>query len=208
MMRSNSAGPVSGFRARVRAWLGSLARRRLSGEPDRRGIVLVMTLLMMTMLTLLGSAAVMQTSNDIHDAGAHRVERAVFRIAEAATMGAVGMAGTMGSRFDDFSRDKGNKLTEADFGANLIDLSAGQGASFGRELVSIGAGGYTVEIGAPELSTSVAGYESGKYCFHRYSLTTLGHVGDVTSKNERDRALSGQAGMSAQVMVGPVLCNN
>ena len=183
-------------------------RRRVVGQGDRRGIVLIMTLLMMTMLTLLGSAAVMQTANDIHETGAHRVERAVFRIAEAATMGAVGMAGTMGGRFDDFSQNKSNRLTEADFGGGLMNLEANSTSSFGRELMSLGASGFTVTISEPTLSTAVAGYESGKYCFHSYTLTTLGHVGDTKSANPRERALAGQAGMSAQVVVGPVQCNN
>ncbi len=184
------------------------AARRWRGESDRRGMVLIMTMLMMTMLTLLGSAAVMQTTNDIRDAGAHRVERAVFRIAEAATMGAVGMAGTMGSRFDDYAAGKSNTITQDDFGDTLLDLGQAGTGSFGRELNSMGKPGFTITVEPPQLSTAVAGYESGKYCFQSYRMVTRGRIGDPAAKTERERALAGEAGLAAQVVIGPVRCNN
>ncbi|HAN32054.1 MAG TPA: hypothetical protein DCQ06_10695 [Myxococcales bacterium] len=182
--------------------------RRFDGPSDRRGIVLVMTLLMMTMLTLLGSAAVLQTSNDIYETGAHRVERVVFRIAEAAAMGVVDMADSMGGRFDDFARSKNNTFTEADFGKSLMDLSLKAESTFGRELMAMGTSGFTVTVSPPHISTSIPGYEAGKYCFHSYTVTSLGQVGDIDSSKARDRALAGQAGISAQVVIGPVLCGN
>lgn len=182
--------------------------RRWHGDADRRGVVLVMTMLMITLLTLLGSAAVMQTSSDIKDSGAHRVERVVYRISEAATMGAVGLAGRMGAKFDDFSTSKNGKLSDDDFGGGLLNLSNVGQSSFGRELSNLGKANFTIKVSAPELSTAVAGYQSGKYCFHSYRMVTLGHVGDADSKDERERGTAGESGLAAQVVVGPTLCAN
>ena len=182
--------------------------QRWRGDADRRGVVLVMTMLMITLLTLLGSAAIMQTTSDIKDSGSHRVERAVSRITEAATMGAVGLAGRMGAKFDDYARAKNGKLSDDDFGGTLLNLSATGQSSFGRELTNLGKASFSIEIGAPELSSSVAGYQSGKYCFQSYRVVTLGHIGDADAKDERERGTAGESGLAAQVVVGPALCSN
>ena len=197
--------------ARLRARLvrdAAAFGHRWHGDADRRGVVLVMTMLMITLLTLLGSAAIVQTSNDLRDSGAHRVERAVFRIAEAGTMGGVGLAGQMNAKFDDFASSKSGQITEDDFSGGLLDLGKTGLGSFGRELNSLGTARFTIKVGDPELSTSVVGYQAGKYCFQSYRMVTVGHIGDADSKNERERASSGESGLVAQVVVGPVLCSN
>lgn len=167
-----------------------------------------MTMLMITLLTLLGSAAIVQTSSDIRDSGAHRVERVVYRIAEAATMGSVGLAGQMNAKFDDLTASKSGVLTEDDFAGSLLDLNQTGFGSFGRELNNLGAAKFTIQVSPPELSSSVAGYQAGKYCFQSYRMAAVGHIGNADSKDERERAAAGESGLVAQVVVGPSLCAN
>lgn len=123
-------------------------------------------------------------------------------------MGAVGLAGQMNTKFDDFSNAKNGVITEVDFAGTLLDLKKTGLGSFGRELNSMGKGGFTITIGQPELSTSVPGYQAGKYCFQSYRMVTIGHIGDTKSKEARERASAGETGLAAQVVVGPGLCSN
>ncbi|GEM_PF-2828267 len=181
-------------------------KKRWGADPDRRGMVLIMTMTMVTILTGLGSAAVVRTSADIREGGAYRIERAVFRLSESGTMAAVTMAGEMQARFETYIANRSNKLSITDTGKDLLDL--GEKGSYGREIKALGTALYNTEVAPPELSTAVPGYDASKYCFRTFQLVTKAHFGDSTSTAQRDIAKIGEAGLQAFITVGPTRCGN
>lgn len=178
--------------------------RRWRGPSDRRGMVLIMTMTMTTVLAGLGSAAATRTSSDIRESGAYRIERATFRLSEAGTMAAVALAGELQSKLEQYAATRSNKLTINDMGSELLDLGAH--GSYGREINALGVANYTTEIPPPELSTAAVGYDAAKYCFRAFKLTTRASFGDADSDDKRDQALAGESGLQAFVVVGPQPC--
>ena len=54
-----------------------------------RGMILVTTLLFLSLVTVLCSAAVVRTASDIREGGAQRIGQAALRLSEAGAMGTV-----------------------------------------------------------------------------------------------------------------------
>lgn len=196
---------VTRLKKRLRAdWQQLL--RRFDAESDRRGMVLIMSMTMVTVLSGLGSAAVVRTSSDIKEAGAYRIERAVYRLSESGTMAAVALAGELQSNFEQYVSTRSNKLTISDTGSELLDLT--EKGSYGRQIKNLGVANYNTEVKPPELSTAVPGYDASKYCFRTFQMITTAQFGDGTSTDQRDMALAGEAGLQAFITVGPTRCGN
>ena len=181
-------------------------RRRFEADSDRRGMVLIMSMTMVTVLSGMGSAAVLRTAADIRETGAYRIERAVFRLSESGTMAAVALAGEMQANFETYVATRQHKLTINDTGAELLDLT--EKGSYGRQIKNLGVAQYNTEVKPPELSTAVPGYDAAKYCFRTFQMVTKAQFGDLASTNKREMALAGEAGLQAFITVGPTRCGN
>ncbi len=179
-------------------------RRRLDGEADRRGMVLIMSMTMIMILAGLGSAAVVNTAADIREAGAYRIERATYRLSESGTMAAVALAGELQSNLEAYAAARAGKLTISDTGSDLLDLT--DKGSYGREIKYLGVANYVTEVAPPEIATGVAGYDASQFCFRTFKLTTRAQFGDPKSTDHREQALAGDAGLQAFVVVGPQRC--
>ncbi len=179
--------------------------RRWRGESDRRGMVMVTTLLMMTVLALLGSAATNATSTQLRENGATRLEHVAFRVGEAGTMSAVALASQLQSRFEGYVQNRNYKLDITDVGTLFDYKSKG---SFGRELDTLAVPNFRVEVSQPSIAYGVTGYDASRYCFRSYQMKTFAQVGDPKSAKAAERAASGQVGFQAGVIVGPVRCGD
>lgn len=179
--------------------------RRWDGEADRRGMVMVTTLLMMTVLALLGSAATNATSTQLRENGATRLEHITFRVGEAGTMSAVALAAQLQSRFEGYVQNRNYKLDITDVGSLFNYKSKG---SFGRELDTLAVPNFTVEVSPPTVAYGVAGYDASRYCFRSYTMKTYAQVGDPASAKAAERTASGRIGFQAGVTVGPVRCGD
>lgn len=184
--------------------------RRWEGESDRRGMVMVTTLLMMTILALLGSAATNATATQLRENGATRLEHITFRVGEAGTMSAVSLAAQLQSRFEAYVQNRNYKLDVTDVGSLFDFGSKGKlSGSFGVELLELAKQPtFTVEVGAPNIAYGVAGYDASRYCFRSYEMRTTAQVGDPTSGKGAVQATSGQIAFQAGVTVGPVRCGD
>ncbi len=172
-----------------------------------RGMVLIITLLMLTVLAVLGSAAVMRTSLDLREGGAQRIETAAYQLSEAGTIAAVGLAAQMQGGFADYAAAKiGSTLTMADMGAGMLQLTGVDG-SFGTELAAAGKVDFNAKVYPPDLSSAAAGYDAGRYCFQTYRVVTTSQIGAATATTLFEVPLQGQTALAAQVTVGPILCN-
>lgn len=213
MRRSEQSGRESGYWARLRLRLArDLRDRRLrrAGPSDQRGMVLIMTMLMITVLTALASAAVVHTSSKLHEGSAYRLERAAYRIAEAGTMGAIALASQMPGGFETLASQAGGKLSMAHIGAGMLDLDPKSvDNSFGRELKALTGTGFSVEVSPPDIATAVAGYDASRFCFRSYRMRTTATIGVVDAKTpEEASSPSAEAALAAQLVVGPVPCAN
>ena len=190
--------------------------RSNNGPRSQRGMVLVMTLLMLSMLAVLGSAAVMRSAMNLRDGGALRVERAAYRLSEAGALASVMLASQMQGGFAEYAKQKPEGLTMADMGDGMLSLK-GSDSSFGSEFMAVGNVGFIAKVGEPELSSSVPGYDAGRYCFESYRIVTTSSVGTVANApslkapiDKADAALaarvSGEAAIATQMMIGPVVC--
>ncbi len=183
------------------------AERGGKGQPaddrDRRGMVLVMTMLMTTILALLGSAATTSTASQLRESSATRLEHVALRVGEAATMASVSLAGQMQSQFEEYISGRGYKLQLSDT-PGLYDYKS-QG-SFGRELDTLAVPNFTVDVSQPRVAYGAAGYDAARYCFRSYAMRTTASVGEPKSTDPAKAAQSGQIGFQATVTVGPVPC--
>lgn len=180
------------------------------GPPPRRdgerGMVLIITMLMLTILTILGSAAVMRTSLDLREGGAQRIETAAYQLSEAGAMASVALAAQMQGGFAEYMAGKNaSTLTVADMGTGMLQLTGTDG-SFGNELIAAGTVDFATKVYPPDLSAAAPGYDANRYCFQAYRLVTTSQVGNTVATSLADVALAGQAAISAQVTVGPIPC--
>jgi hypothetical protein len=184
------------------------AERTVPLPPEgQRGMILMMTLLMLTILAVLGSGAVMRTSLDLREGGAQRIETAAYQLSEAGTLASVGLAAQMQGGFADFAAGKaGSTLTINDMGAGMLQLTGTDG-SFGQELASVGGVDFSAKVYPPDLSGAASGYDAGRYCFQTYRVVTTSQIGTVKATTLREVPLQGQTALAAQVTVGPILCN-
>ncbi len=187
---------------------------RLERPSDRRGMVLIMTLLMVAILTTLGSAAVMHTAADLRESGGYRLERDVYRISEAGAVSMIGVASQMQGTFENYvanSYSSTNGCSTFGFGSTgpVLELTPGaKDATFGRELRRFdGQINFKVRVYPPELSAAVAGYDASRFCFRNYRMVTTAVVGsdDPTDAGEASNP-GGEAAIAAQVVVGPSPC--
>lgn len=193
-------------------------RRRCQADGDRRGMVLIMTLLMITILTTLGSAAVMHTATELREGGGYRLERDVYRISEAGTVALITMAGQMQGAFEgyiavgpNFSPDTGYATFDRHTVGPVLELDAGSKTpSFGKELLGFAAIdpiNFEVHVFQPEISTSVPGYDASRFCFRNFRFETTAIIGSATPASQAEATRpGGEAAIVAQVMVGPTPC--
>ncbi len=174
-----------------------------------KGLVLVMTLLMISVLTLLAGGAVMRTAMNLRDGGAQRVSQAAFRVSETGTYASVALAAQMQASFREYlsNRNPPGILTLADMGDAVLDLSTA-GGSFGQELGDIGAPSFTSVVTTTDQSTAVPGFDAARYCFTTFRIETTAQVGVAAPANQQQAAVSGQTAIAAHVTVGPSLCGN
>ncbi len=172
-------------------------------DRDRRGMVLVMTMLMTTILALLGSAATTSTASQLRESSATRLEHIALRVGEAATMASVSLAGQMQSQFEEYVAGRGYKLQLSDT-PGLYDYKS-QG-SFGRELDTLAVPTFSVDVSQPRVAYGAAGYDAARYCFRSYAMRTTASVGEPKSSDPAKAGQSGQIGFQATVTVGPVPC--
>lgn len=173
---------------------------------NERGMVLVITLLMLTILTVLGSAAVMRTSLELREGGAQRIETAAYQLSEAGAMASVALAAQMQGGFAEYMAGKNaSTLTMSDMGSGMLQLT-GKDGSFGNELVAAGTVDFATKVYPPDLSAAAPGYDANRYCFQAYRLVTTSQIGNNAATALADVALAGQAAISAQVTVGPIPC--
>lgn len=197
--------PLARLRARLRHD-ASAFDARWGGEADRRGMVLVMTMLMMTVLTLLGSAATNSTSTQLRENSGTRLEHIAFHVSEAGTMAAITLAGKLQSGFENYVQNRNHKLDISDMG-DLYDHKSKDGkGTFGRELDSMLTPNFEVQVSEPKVSFGVPGYDASRYCFRNYTMKTFSKVGNPTSSKSAEKAQSAQMGFQASVVVGPVVC--
>ena len=191
---------------RLRADWGAF-ERRWSGEGDRRGLVLIMTMLMLTILTSLGSAAAVRTGLDLREGGAYRVERAAYRLSEAGMMSAISLAAQMQAQFEPYMEGKGRQLVKEDMGPNLLDLDVESAErSFGAEFDALEAAYFKVKVGPARMSAAVPGYDSSRYCFRSFRVESKANLGFVDGSSTLDQLKAGESGIAAQLVVGPVPC--
>jgi hypothetical protein len=176
---------------------------RWRGDSDRRGMVMVMTMLMMTVLTLLGSAATNATSTQLRENSGTRLEHLAYHVGEAGTMAAVTLAGKIQSGFENYVQNRGQKLDLTDMGG-LYNF--GTDSSFGHELDALAVPTFEVNVSAPKVAYGVPGYDASRYCFRSYKMTTYGNVGNPSSSKGAEKAQSARMGFQAAVVVGPVVC--
>ena len=192
-------------------------RRRFEADADRRGMVLIMTLLMVSILTTLGSAAVVHTSTELREGGGFRLERDVYRISEAGTVAMISIAGQMQGAFENHVANTGYDFNHgyAEFERHLVgpslELDAGADSpSFGRELqrfATTSTVDFRVRVYRPELSAAVAGYDASRFCFRNYRMVTTAIVGLDAPENVNEATdPAGEAAIAAQVLVGPSPC--
>ena len=177
--------------------------RRWSGGSDRRGMVLIMTMLMTTVLALLGSAATMSTASQLRESSATRLEHTAVRVGEAGTMATIALAAQLQSQFEGYVAGRNYQLDLTD-ARNLYNFKS-QG-SFGRELDTLAVPNFKVQVAQPKIAYGVPGYDAARYCFRSYGMKTTASVGDPKSKSAAVAAQSGQVGFQANVIVGPVPC--
>jgi len=189
-------------------------RRRFDSDSDRRGMVLIMSLLMVAILTTLGSAAVVHTAADLRESGGYRLERNVYRISEAGAVSMIGMAAQMQGSFENFVYTSGyNSDGYAQFElANtgpVLAVGAGEkDPSFGLELKRFaGSINYKIRVYRPEVSSAVAGYDASRFCFRNYRMLTTAVVGkDYPADAYEAASPGGEAAIATQVVVGPSAC--
>lgn len=172
---------------------------------DQRGMVLMMTLLMVALLSVMGAAAVLRSSTALKDGGAQRIERAAYRLSEAGTMASVALAAQMQGGFQTYVAEKGGKLSMVDMGDGMLDLDLKLG-SFGSAFAAVGNIGFATEVDDPDLSSSVPGYDAGRFCFKSYRMVTTSQIGSADPQTQQEMMVTGQAAIAAQMTVGPVVC--
>lgn len=179
----------------------------LAGGPRERGVVMVVVLAMMSILTLLASAAALRTSMDMREGGAERLGRAAFRVSETGTYAVVSLASQMQGGFGDYVAAKTDgKLSMIDVGDEILALT-GKDQSFGRELAAVGAVDFSTQVGQAD-SASTPGYEAGRYCFRTYRIITTSRIGAANPANLRESMVAGQTRLAASMTLGPVPCGN
>ena len=170
-----------------------------------RGMILVTTLVFLSLVTVLCSAAIVRTSNDIREGGAQRISQAALRLSEAGAMGTVALASQMQLGFGDYVAARNNILTMADVGASTIDTTAPDG-SFGREFAAISPIGFSTLVSESDMSAAVPGYDAARYCFKTYRMVTTSQIGQATPTTLLQIEQSGQQAIQTYLTVGPVLC--
>ncbi len=178
-------------------------------EPQRRlrerGMILVTTLVFLSLMTVLCSAAIVRTSNDIREGGAQRISQAALRLSEAGAMGTVALAAQMQVGFGDYVAARGYVLTMADVGVATVDTTAPDG-SFGREFATISPISFSTLVTESDMSSAVPGYDAARYCFKTYKMVTTSQIGQATPTNLLQIEQSGQQAIQSYLTVGPVLC--
>lgn len=190
------------IRARLRRDAAEFGKR-WSGESDRRGMVLIMTMLMTTVLALLGSAATMSTASQLRESSATRLEHTAMRVGEAGTMATIALAAQLQSQFETYVVGRNYQLDLTDAPDLYNWKSKG---SFGLEQDTNAAPNFKVQVAQPKIAYGVAGYDAARYCFRSYGMKTTASIGDPKSKSAAVAAQSGQVGFQANVIVGPVPC--
>ena len=173
-----------------------------------RGMILVTTLVFLSLITVLCSAAVMRTASDIREGGAQRIGQAALRLSEAGALGTVALAAQMQLGFSDYvNAHNGNPLTMAEIGPSVIDLtSPNGGGSFGREFPLGTQISFSTAVSESEMSAAVPGYDAARYCFKTFKMVTTSQIGQAAPSNIVQIEQSGQQAIQSFVTVGPVLC--
>jgi len=185
-------------------------KQELAPPASSKGMVLVVTLLMMSVLTLLAGGAVLRTAMNLRDGGAARVNQAAYRVAETGTYASVALAAQLQAGFRDYlsTRNPPDVLTMADMGDAVLDFSAG-GGSFGKELGDIGSNpSFIASVTTTDQASAVQGFDASRYCFTTFRIETTALVGASAPTSQLQAATSGQSAIAAQVTVGPSLCGN
>ncbi len=170
-----------------------------------RGMILVTTMVFLSLITVLCSAAIMRTANDIREGGAQRISQAALRLSEAGAMGTVALASQMQLGFGDYVAARNNVLTMADIGPAAVDLTTPDG-SFGREFAAISPISFSTLVSESDMSAAVPGYDAARYCFKTYKMVTTSQIGSATPTDLLQIAQSGQQAIQSYLTVGPVLC--
>ena len=177
------------------------ARRR------ERGIVLVATMAMLSLITVLCSAAVVRTSADIREGGSERIAQAALRLAEGGALGSVALAAQMQLEFSEYVANRSGVLTMSDIGHTTIDITPVTG-SFGREFdtAHMVAPTFSTVVTETEMSAAVPGYDAARYCFKTYNMVTTSQFGTDTGTTLLQIEQAGQQKIQTYVTVGPILC--
>lgn len=170
-----------------------------------RGMVLVTTMVMLSLITVLCGAAIMRTTNDIREGSAQRISQAALRLSEAGAMGAVALASQMQLGFGDYVEARGGTLTMDDMGVNTVDTSSPDG-SFGREFAAISPVTFRTTVTESEMSAAVPGYDAARYCFKNFRMVTTSQIGALSPSTMHQIQQSGEQAIQSYLTVGPVLC--
>lgn len=183
----------------------SNAQQTNAQQIRERGMILVSVMVFLSLVTVLCSAAVVRTSNDIREGGAQRISQAALRLSEAGAMGSVALAAQLQLGFGDYIAARGGVLTLADVGAATIDVSAPDG-SFGREFATITPITFSTTVSQSDMSAAVPGYDAARYCFKTFKMVTTSQIGSSAPTGLLQVQQAGEQAIQSYLTVGPVLC--
>lgn len=175
----------------------------LGSERDR-GLVLVLTLLVLLVLSAVALTAVQAVTNHLARAGSYRVSSIAFGITEAGSQATMAIAAVNPGAFNEFVAAHGYRVNMLEVSDAFFDMA--EGGSFGREIDNVGGANWVSTLSLPISSHRAPGYSVGEYCFRKYFATTDGVYGNNDISTVDDVLRNTQKRFFSTIFVGPTAC--
>ncbi len=169
-----------------------------------RGMVLILTMLVLLVLGAIALAAVQSVTNHLARAGSYRVGTVAYGITEAGSEATMSLAAINPGAFNEFVATHNLQVTMGDVSDIFFDTNAG--GSFGRELGNVGGANWVSRLSNPVSSHRAPGYAVGEYCFRKYFSTTDGTYGNNQIQSPDDVLRNTMKRFMSTIFVGPTGC--
>jgi len=170
---------------------------------DDKGTVLVLLVLVLLALSAVAFVAVQVVTNQMARVGVFRVSMVSENVTAAGSEATMAIAAANPSGFSLFVQAQGGNVTMNDVSQSFFDTGAH--GSFGPEATTMDIASWRTTVPLPPLTVPRApGFESGTYCFRKYTAQTDGYYSMTGAASGDER--NAQKRYVATLFVGPMKC--
>jgi hypothetical protein len=177
----------------------------MSGRRRQEGSILLLAMMTLLVLAAIALVVVQNVSMGLSNAGAFRVFKQGYYVAEAGLTGPLAQAAVNQDAFMGFLQGSDFAVTYGNISPTFFDTTSW--GSFGPEFAGSGMAGFVTRFSNAVDTKRVPGFSTSDFCYRKYTVTADGSLGAPMDPARPDTVShTAQTRFVSQVFMGPFQC--